>query len=251
MRRGPKWSREGRPSTMYAASVKGAPAKPIRGRGPSSATVAATASRITSRAASSRTGSAATSSAVRTAWPSTGPTPGWISTSTPARRRGTTMSEKKIAASTSWRRTGCIVISRTRSGMRQESSIPIPSRTWRYSGSERPACRMNHTGWRSGRWPRSARRSGLATVERDGSSVRSGCSAGSAGTAAGVSGVWDRADMPPSVPPVVSRWHIRVLRERRHTGRRRPGQVRLPGRAGRSGLDLARCDCLLSRRLPP
>ena len=27
-----------------------------------------------------------------------------------------------------------------------ESSIAMPSRTRRYSGSERPACRMNHTG---------------------------------------------------------------------------------------------------------
>ncbi|GAA3785332.1 hypothetical protein GCM10022403_020130 [Streptomyces coacervatus] len=28
----------------------------------------------------------------------------------------------------------------------QDSSIGMPSRTLRYSGSERPACRMNHTG---------------------------------------------------------------------------------------------------------
>ncbi|GGR19586.1 hypothetical protein GCM10015536_26590 [Streptomyces griseomycini] len=34
----------------------------------------------------------------------------------------------------------------TSSGRMQDSSIPTPSRTLRYSGSERPACRMNHTG---------------------------------------------------------------------------------------------------------
>ena len=59
---------------------------------------------------------------------------------------GTTMSEKKIAASTPWRRTGCRVISVTRSGRRHDSSIPTPSRTARYSGSDRPAWRMNQTG---------------------------------------------------------------------------------------------------------
>ncbi len=56
------------------------------------------------------------------------------------------MSEKKIAASTPWRRTGCSVISVTRSGRRHDSSIPTPSRSVRYSGSDRPAWRMNHTG---------------------------------------------------------------------------------------------------------
>ena len=34
----------------------------------------------------------------------------------------------------------------TSSGRMQDSSIGMPSRTLRYSGSERPACRMNHTG---------------------------------------------------------------------------------------------------------
>src|SRR6478609_7983230 len=51
-----------------------------------------------------------------------------------------------MAASTPYRRTGCIVISVTRSGRMHESSIAMPSRTLRYSGSERPAWRMNHTG---------------------------------------------------------------------------------------------------------
>ena len=38
------------------------------------------------------------------------------------------MSLNRIAASTPWRRTGCRVISATRSGRRQDSSIPMPSR---------------------------------------------------------------------------------------------------------------------------
>jgi hypothetical protein len=31
--------------------------------------------------------------------------------------------------------------------------MPMPSRTRRYSGSDRPACRMNQTGVRAGRCP--------------------------------------------------------------------------------------------------
>lgn len=34
----------------------------------------------------------------------------------------------------------------TSSGRMQDSSIGMPSRTFRYSGSERPAWRMNQTG---------------------------------------------------------------------------------------------------------
>ncbi len=45
----------------------------------------------------------------------------------------------------------------------QDSSMPMPSRTLRYSGSERPACRMNHTGVCAGVSPRAARRNGLST----------------------------------------------------------------------------------------
>ncbi len=56
------------------------------------------------------------------------------------------MSLKKIAASTLCRRTGWRVISLTSSGRMQDSSMGMPSRTFRYSGSERPAWRMNHTG---------------------------------------------------------------------------------------------------------
>ena len=56
------------------------------------------------------------------------------------------MSEKKIAASTPYRRTGCRVISVTRSGRMHDSSIRDALAHPRYSGSERPAWRMNHTG---------------------------------------------------------------------------------------------------------
>ena len=68
--------------------------------------------------------------------------------STPATTSGSTMSEKRIAASTPCRRTGCRVISVTRSGSWQASSIAVPARSARYSGSDRPAWRMNHTGVR-------------------------------------------------------------------------------------------------------
>ena len=84
-----------------------------------------------------------------------------MSRSTPTAASGTTMSLKKIAASTPWRRTGCRVISVTRSGSRQESSIAMPSRSLRYSGSERPACRMNQTGVSGTSSRRAARTRGL------------------------------------------------------------------------------------------
>ena len=75
---------------------------------------------------------------------------------------GTTMSLNRIAASTPCRRTGCRVISVTRSGRRQDSSMPMPSRTRRYSGSDRPAWRMNHTGVCGTGSPRQARRNALS-----------------------------------------------------------------------------------------
>ena len=56
------------------------------------------------------------------------------------------MSLKRMAASTPYRRTGCRVISVTRSGRAHASSIAIPVRSARYSGSDRPAWRMNQTG---------------------------------------------------------------------------------------------------------
>ncbi len=56
------------------------------------------------------------------------------------------MSLKKIPASTPCRRTGWSVSSLAISGSRQESSMATPARRSRYSGRERPACRMNQTG---------------------------------------------------------------------------------------------------------
>ncbi len=76
---------------------------------------------------------------MRIGWATTGPTPGTMSRSTPIALSGTTMSEKKIAASTPNRRTGCRVISVIMSGRLQASSIAVPSRSARYSGSARPA----------------------------------------------------------------------------------------------------------------
>gem|GEM_PF-6662435 len=67
------------------------------------------------------------------------------------------ISLKNTAASTPWRRTGCSVISLASAGSRQASSIVPVCRSARYSGSDRPACRMNQTGVTSGRSPRSAR----------------------------------------------------------------------------------------------
>ena len=90
----------------------------------------------------------------------TGPTPGLMSTSTPTARSGTTMSLYRIAASTSYRRSGCRVISVTSSGRVHESSMAMPSRTRLYSGSDRPAWRMNQTGVYGTGSPRHARRNG-------------------------------------------------------------------------------------------
>ncbi len=195
--------------------MNGAPANPISGVDPSAAVVSRTASTTgaSTSAVSDSAGcsarSRATSSAVRTAEPITGPTPGWMSTSTPARRSGMTMSEKKIAASTPCRRTGCRVISDARSGVRQASSIAVPFRASRYSGSDRPAWRMNHTGRRPGVRPRYASTSGACAVRPStsgwsagrpvpsGSDGRAG--AGVAGALAGASGR-DGVDIGTIVP---------------------------------------------------
>ena len=133
------WSREGPPSTRYDATVNGAPANPISGVSPSSPTSRETASVMKGTASGVRSGIASTSASVRTGEAITGPTPGRISRSTPTALSGSTMSEKKIAASTPYRRTGCRVISTTRSGCMHDSSMPMPSLSARYSGSERPA----------------------------------------------------------------------------------------------------------------
>jgi hypothetical protein len=61
------------------------------------------------------------------------------------------MSLNKMAASTAYRRIGCSVNSVISSGVRHASSIEMPALAARYSGSDRPACRMNHTGvWLTG-----------------------------------------------------------------------------------------------------
>ncbi len=78
--------------------------------------------------------------------PITGPTPGLMSISSPTARNGTTMSLKRIAASTGYRRIGCSVISVMTSGREHALSIGIPPRARRYSGSDRPAWRMYQTG---------------------------------------------------------------------------------------------------------
>ena len=101
---------------------------------------------------------ASMSAAVRTGSAITGPTSGTMSRSTPAARSGTTISENKIAASTSYRRIGCRVISQASSGSKQAASMLCCTRSARYSGSERPACRMNHTGTRLGLRPPAAAR---------------------------------------------------------------------------------------------
>ena len=137
--------------------MNGAPAKPISGVGPSSATSRRTAVCRNSSRSGSSGGSASTSATDRTGWATTGPTPGLISMSTPATTSGSTMSEKRMAASTPCRRTGCRVISVTRSGSWQASSIAVPARSARYSGRDRPAWRMNQTGVRLTGRPRAAR----------------------------------------------------------------------------------------------
>ena len=73
---------------------------------------------------------------------------------------GTTMSLNRMAASTSYRRSGCSVISTIMSGREQASSIPVPARAVRYSGSDRPACRMYQTGVYGTGLPRQASRKG-------------------------------------------------------------------------------------------
>ena len=74
------------------------------------------------------------------------------------------MSAKSTAASTPCRRTGWSVTSAQSSGVSAISKNEWRSRSARYSGSERPAWRMNHTGVRSTCSRRSARtRSGSDT----------------------------------------------------------------------------------------
>src|SRR5688500_7324709 len=129
---------------------------------PSSPTKALAASVMLTTSSGSRSRSWSSWSLRRNGSATTGPVPGTMSRSTPTALSGTTMSEKKIAASTPYRRTGWRVISTTMSVRKHDSSIGTPSRMARYSGSERPAWRMNQTGTWSAGSPRHARKNGLS-----------------------------------------------------------------------------------------
>ena len=80
--------------------MKGAPAKPISGVEPSSPTRPRTASVMKPTCSGVSSGIRSTSARVRTGSATTGPTPGTMSRSTPTALSGSTMSEKKMAAST-------------------------------------------------------------------------------------------------------------------------------------------------------
>src|SRR5262245_52064808 len=125
------------------------------------------ASRIGASVSSgSGTRSLSTAARQRTGSRTTGPTP---STSATSRRMATTgvmMSANITAASTLCRRTGWSVTSAVSSADRLTSKNAWRSRIARYSGSERPACRMNHTGVRSTASRRAARTSNGSTRPR-------------------------------------------------------------------------------------
>ena len=75
-----------------------------------------------------------------------GPTPGLMSISRPSALSGTTMSLNKMAASASYLRSGCNVISVITSALLSAFSMgKLPRALW-YSGRDRPAWRMNQTG---------------------------------------------------------------------------------------------------------
>src|SRR3954466_4773387 len=67
-----------------------------------------------------------------------------------------------MAASTPWRRTGWRVISAASSGLAMASRMVPSPRMARYSGSDRPAWRMNHTGGYGVGSPRHAARNGAS-----------------------------------------------------------------------------------------
>ena len=126
--------------------MNGAPANPISGVAPSSATSIRTASVIYGTSPGSRTRSRDRSSWPRKGLPVTGPTPGLMSMSRPTARSGTTMSLNRMAASTANLRSGCRVSSVMTSAVVQAFTMLSRSRTARYSGSDLPAWRMNQTG---------------------------------------------------------------------------------------------------------
>jgi hypothetical protein len=92
--------------------------------------------------------------------PSLGPSPASNQTSWPSARGISRMSAKTMAASNGKRRIGCRVASAAISGLWQKAMKPpaLARSSW-YSGSERPAWRMNQIGGRSRVSPASARNS--------------------------------------------------------------------------------------------
>ena len=85
------------------------------------------------------------------------------------------MSANSTAASTPCRRTGWSVTSAQSSGVRAISKSACRSRSSRYSGSDRPAWRMNQTGVRSTGSRRRARTSsGSGTKSLGGSDREAG-----------------------------------------------------------------------------
>ena len=86
--------------------MNGAPANPMSGVAPSAVVMRRTDSAMSGTWSGVSSGSRSRSARVRTGFATTGPVPGTMSMSTPTAASGTTMSLKKIAASTPWRRTG-------------------------------------------------------------------------------------------------------------------------------------------------
>src|SRR5262249_11442244 len=155
----------GCPGRGRRAPVTAPPAKPTTAWSSRSASRTSRTDSSTHGTDSSGSGttSRSTSAIDRTGAPTTGPTFSTSSTSTPIPRTGSMMSANITAASTSCRRTGCSVTSAQSAGCRAISTNPYRLRSSRYSGSERPACRMNQTGVRSTGSRRAARTSDGST----------------------------------------------------------------------------------------
>ena len=154
------------PSIKYVATVNGAPAKPMSGTpSESNSTQACCTASITYGTCNSGVNGRkrSTSARVRNGCSITGPRPGSIEIPGTIACGEVMMSLKKIAASTPWRRTGCRVTSAAKAGSRMRSSKRLPARNARYSGNERPAWRINHTGVCAGFSPAHAAKNGEPT----------------------------------------------------------------------------------------
>ena len=138
--------------------MNGAPANPMSGTGDELRTSPIASSSGATAASGSNGRKRARSAAVRTGWSMTGPTPSRMSNAIPSPASGVVMSANRIAASTPRRWTGWSVTSAHRAASRVISSSVARSRMARYSGSARPAWRMNQTGVVSTGRPRAARR---------------------------------------------------------------------------------------------